>query len=121
MKRRAARAGAAWNRIENDTAAMNNANLAFLAILGPPARLSVEQTAVKLNCQVHDIRTLVNAKLLKPLGNPPPSGVKYFATSEVVQHSSDPAWLARATNAIHRHWEHKNACRKSRATTSEEE
>lgn len=90
---------------------MNNTTIGLLSILGPPARLNVEQTAMKLNCQVHDIRTLVNARLLKPLGNPSPSGVKYFATLEIIELSSDPVWLAKATSAIYRHWEHQNTRR----------
>ncbi len=32
-----------------------------------PARLTAEQAAWVLNCQVHDIPALVAAKLLKPL------------------------------------------------------
>ncbi len=90
---------------------MNNTNLALLSILGPPARLNVEQTSMKLNCQVHDIRTLINARLLKPLGIPPPSGVKYFATAEIVELSSDPIWLSQATSAIYGHWKLQNAGR----------
>lgn len=96
------------NNIERGIAAMNNSDLALLSILGPPARLNVEQTAVKLNCQVHDIRTLINARLLKPLGNPPPSGVKFFATAEVLELSVDLTWLDKATNAIHKHWKEQN-------------
>jgi hypothetical protein len=32
-----------------------------------------------LNCQPHDVPILVAARLLKPLGNPPPNSVKLFA------------------------------------------
>jgi len=40
----------------------------FLMLLGQlPARLTAEQAAWVLNCQVHDIPALVAAKLLKPL------------------------------------------------------
>lgn len=99
---------AARAKIKTEVVVMNNSNLALLSILGPPARLNVEQTAVKLNCQVHDIRTLINARLLKPLGNPPPSGVKFFATAEVAELSSDVAWLDKATSAIHKHWKVQN-------------
>jgi hypothetical protein len=92
----------------NNNFSMSNALLAFLAIIGPPARLTVEQTAAKLNCHVHDVRILVAAKLLKPLGNPPQSGVKYFSTTEIMRLSSDPVWLAKATNALYRHWHLRN-------------
>jgi alpha-L-fucosidase 2 len=48
-----------------------------------PARLTVEQAAWVLNCQPHDVPVLVAERLLKPLGNPPVNGIKFFATSEV--------------------------------------
>ena len=58
----------------------------FLILHGQlPARLTVEQAAWVLNCQTHDIPILVAARLLKPLGNPPPNGVKFFAASDVLE------------------------------------
>ena len=54
----------------------------FLSLLGQlPARLTFEQAAWVLNCQPHDVPVLVASRLLKPLGNPPANGVKYFATA----------------------------------------
>ncbi len=85
----------------------------FLTLLGqPPARLTAEQTAWVLNCQPHDVPILVAARLLKPLGNPPPNSVKFFATSEVLEQAKNPAWLARVTNALNQHWQRKNAAKK---------
>lgn len=85
----------------------------FLMLLGQlPARLTVEQTAWVLNCQPHDVPVLVAAKLLKPLGNPPQNGCKYFATKEVLEQASDEKWLHRATIAIYQHWQKKNARKK---------
>jgi len=82
----------------------------FLALLGQlPARLTAEQTAWVLNCQLHDMPVLVATKLLKPLGNPPQNGVKFFATREVLELSKDDKWLHRATAAIHQHWHSRNA------------
>ena len=52
---------------------------------------------------------LVSAKLIKPLGNPPQNGVKFFATREVLELSRDDKWLHRATSAIHLHWHSRNA------------
>jgi hypothetical protein len=84
----------------------------FLSLVGrAPARLTVQQTAWMLNCAAHDIPILVAARVLKPLGNPPPNGFKFFATSEILALASDPTWLARMTNAIHRHWHDKNCQR----------
>jgi len=93
---------------------MNDEKHRFLMLLKqPPARLTVEQTAHALGFQPNDIPILVRAKLLKPLGNPPSSGIKFFATAEILEHAKDRAWLAKATNAIHWHWRTKNGRRKN--------
>ena len=64
----------------------------FLALLGRlPARLTAEQTEWVLNCQPHDVPILVAARLLKPLGNPPPNSVKFFAALEVLELAKDRA------------------------------
>lgn len=82
----------------------------FLALLRQlPARLTAEQTAWVLNCQMHDVPVLVSAKLLKPLGNPPQNGVKFFATKEVLELAKDEKWLNRVTLAIYQHWHRRNA------------
>jgi len=52
---------------------------------------------------------LVAARLLKPLGNPPPMAVKFFAASELLELVKDRAWLVKVTNAINRHWCKQNA------------
>ena len=75
----------------------------------PPARLSVEQAAWALNFQPHDVPVLVAARLLKPLGNPPANGLKFFAAEDVLELGRNRTWLARATNAIHQHWHRKNS------------
>lgn len=62
----------------------------FLSLVGlPPARLTVEQAAWVLGCQAHDVPVLVAAKLLRPLGNPPPNGIKFFATAELLELAKD--------------------------------
>ena len=89
----------------------------FLALLGQlPARLTAEQAAWVLNCQPHDVPVLVAAKLLKPLGNPPPNSVKFFATLELLEQVKDRTWLAKLTNTLHLHWQHKNRRREERPT-----
>jgi len=81
----------------------------FLSLLGQaPARLTSEQAAWALGCQPHDLPVLVLARLLKPLGNPAANGVKYFASTEVLELAKDRSWLAKATTAIGRHWKEKN-------------
>jgi hypothetical protein len=93
----------------------------FLMLLGRlPARLNVEQTAWVLNCQAHDIPNLVSAKLLKPLGNPPQNGTKYFATKEVLELAHDDKWLHRITAAISQHWQKRNAGKKEKPQSDSE-
>jgi hypothetical protein len=81
-----------------------------LSLVGQaPARLNVEQVAWVLNCQLHDVPILVSSRLLKPLGNPAPNGIKFFSTAEVAEMTKDRAWLAKMTNTISQHWHKKNA------------
>ena len=85
----------------------------FLTLLGQlPARLTAEQAAWVLNCQVHDIPALVTAKLLKPLGNPPANGIKFFATADLLEQMKDRNWLVRVSATICQHWQKKNARQK---------
>ena len=86
----------------------------FLMLLGQlPARLTAEQAAWVLNCQVHDIPALVNARLIKPLGNPPANGIKFFATAELLENTRDRHWLVRMSATIYQHWQRKNAAKKN--------
>ena len=90
----------------------------FLALLGQlPARLTAEQAAWVLNCQAHDVPALVSARLLRPLGNPPPNGIKFFSTADVLELSRDRAWLVKMTNAVCQHWQRQNVKRKSRSVS----
>ena len=91
----------------------------FLSLLGQlPARLTAEQAAWVLNCQPHDVPILVAARLLKPLGNPPASSVKFFAASELLELVKDRTWLAKVTNALNQHWQRRNAAKKNQPTIS---
>ena len=88
----------------------------FLNLLGQlPARLTAEQAAWVINCQPHDIPALVAAKLIKPLGNPPANGIKFFATADVLESCKDRNWLVRVSATIYQHWQKKNATRRSRS------
>jgi hypothetical protein len=85
----------------------------FLSLMGQlPARLTAEQTGWVLNCQSHDVPALVNARLLKPLGNPSANGTKYFATAELLETAKDRAWLVKMTIAINTHWQKQNGRKK---------
>ena len=86
----------------------------FLALLGrPPARLTVEETAWLLGCQVHDVPILVAARLLKPLGNPTQNATKFFSTTELAELAKDRVWLAKMTQTISQHWHRQNNRKKS--------
>jgi len=88
----------------------------FLMLLGQlPARLTAEQAGWVLNCQPHDVPVLVAARLLKPLGNPAPNSIKFFAATDVIELAKDRNWLMRMTNAVNQHWHHKNARKKCRS------
>jgi hypothetical protein len=76
-----------------------------------PARLNINETAWFLGFNNHDISVLISMGLLKPLGHPPQSGSKYFATVELQSLRNDTRWLAKASDAIVNHWKRKNAGR----------
>jgi hypothetical protein len=91
----------------------------FLTLLGQlPARLTAEQAAWLLNCQAHDVPILVASRLLKPLGNPPPNGIKFFSTADLLEFTKDRAWLVKVTNAVNQHWQHQNSRRKGRSAST---
>ena len=90
----------------------------FLSLLCQlPARLTAEQAGWVLNCQPHDIPALVNARLLKPLGNPSPNSTKYFATTDVLEMTKDRGWLVKVSNTISQHWQKQNARKKDHSET----
>src|ERR1039457_5820179 len=86
----------------------------FMRLLGQlPARLTAEQTAWVLNCQPADVPILVAARLLQPLGNPPPISVKYFAALELLEQVQDRTWLAKVTNTLNQHCHKRNAAKRN--------
>ena len=91
----------------------------FLTIRHLPARLTAEQAAWMLNCQTHDLPALMKAKLLKPLGNPPANGGKFFATADLLELTNDRNWLVRITTTIYQHWHKRNGGSKGGMTHGE--
>lgn len=92
---------------------MKNDQFHFLSLLGQlPARLTAEQASWVLNCQPHDIPALINARLLKPLGNPSQNSTKYFATVDILEMTKDRSWLVKVTNTICQHWQKQNLGKK---------
>ena len=93
---------------------MNQAKKDFLSLVTPPARLGINETAWLLGFSEHDIPVLVSAGLLKPLGRPPSTGSKFFATVELQTLRNDTRWLAKASDAIVNYWRSKNSGRRNR-------
>jgi hypothetical protein len=96
---------------------LNQERKDFLSVRTQPARVGVEEAAWYLGFAPHDIPVLVSAGLLKPLGNPPSSGTKFFATATLQKLRDDLKWLSRASDAIVRHWQTKNARKKHNGLT----
>jgi hypothetical protein len=93
----------------------------FLVLVGrAPARLTVEQAAWVLGCQAHDVPILIASRLLKPLGNPPQNGIKFFSLAEVTEMAKDRAWLAKMTQTISQHWHKRNVRQKGHVGNGEQ-
>ncbi len=93
---------------------MNPGRKELLTLITLPARLGINEAAWLLGFSEHDIPVLVSAGLLKPLGRPPASGSKYFATVELQELRSDTRWLGKASDVIVNFWRSKNASRRPR-------
>ncbi len=87
---------------------MNSAQEQFLNLKTLPARIRVEEAAWYLGFGTHEITMLMSEGLLKPLGRPPTSGVKYFSTVTLEELRRDQKWLARASDCIVQYWKSRN-------------
>lgn len=92
---------------------MNSQQEQFLNLKTLPARLKAEEAAWYLGFAQHEIPVLVADGLLKPLGRPPETGVKYFATTALEELRRDQKWLARASDAIVQYWRNRNGNKKA--------
>jgi hypothetical protein len=90
---------------------MNQERKDFLNLTNLPGRLSLAEAAWILGFCEHDISVLISSGLLKPLGHPPQSGSKYFASAELLGLRNDMRWLAKASDATVNYWKRKNASR----------
>src|ERR1039458_9798575 len=90
----------------NDT--MNPEEKSFLSLRTLPARLNPEQTAWYLGCKVDAVTVLIAAGLLKPLGRPSQTAVKFFSLAELEALRGDTKWLSRTTEAIQSWHRRKN-------------
>ena len=99
---------------------MNSQQEQFLNLKTMPARLKAEEAAWYLGFAQHEIPVLVAEGLLKPLGRPPETGVKYFATTALEELRRDQKWLARASDAIVFYWRNRNSNKKAHRGQSRE-
>jgi hypothetical protein len=70
-----------------------------------------QEAAWYLGFAASEIPILISSRVLKPLGRPAPNGIKYFAGVTLAKVREDAQWLGRASDAISRHWQLKNARR----------
>jgi len=40
--------------------------------------------------------------------NPPPNGIKFFASAEILESAKNRHWLMKITATINQHWQKKN-------------
>ena len=68
----------------------------------PPARVTATQAADLLGFEKDDLALLAAQGLLRPLGEPAPNAVKYYALTDVAAFGEDRERLAQATEMIYR-------------------
>ncbi len=84
---------------------MNTERQQFLTLLGRShARLSSVEVSYVINCQVSDLPILIEARLLRPLGNPRKNAPKYYAAKRILELADDPAWLDKVTAKLQEYW-----------------
>ena len=96
---------------------MNPERKEILSLPVLPGRLTPAEAAWRLGFEPDHITSLVNLGLLKPLGHPAASTIKYFASIEIEALRNDPKWLAKATDALRQKWKLKNEAAKRRTGT----
>jgi hypothetical protein len=93
---------------------MNPERKEILSLPVLPGRLTPAEAAWRLGFEPDHIPILVSFGLLRPLGHPTASTVKYFASVEIDALRNDPKWLAKATDALRQKWKLKNEAAKKR-------
>jgi len=97
----------------NPTIIMDTPRYELLKLARLPGRLDSEETAHLLGFKFHDIPILVAHRMLKPLGNPPLNGGRYFASAQIDQLRHDVKWMDKASAILIKHWKDRNG-RKNR-------
>jgi hypothetical protein len=83
----------------------------FLNMRHLPARMTPEEAAAFMGMSSHDFPILVANGLIKPLGNPLQSSIKWYAKVVLEELRDNSEWLDRATAILQTHWNMKNARR----------
>lgn len=91
---------------------MNSQQEQFLNLKNLPARVRVEEAALLLGFSEREMPILAANGLLKPLGHPPVTGVKYYSVVTLEELRKDEKWLARASDCIVEYWQDLNQKRK---------
>ena len=94
---------------------MNPERKEILSLPALPGRLTPAETAWRHGFEPDHITVLVSLGLLKPLGHPAASTIKYFASIEIEALRNDPKWLAKASDALRHKWKLKNDAAKNRS------
>ena len=94
---------------------MNPERKEILSLPALPGRLNPAETAWRLGFEPDHIPVLVSLGLLKPLGHPEASTVKYFASVDIEALRNDPKWLAKASDALRQKWKLKNEAARKRS------
>jgi hypothetical protein len=88
---------------------MNDEQMRFFTILGRgPAVWSVVEVGWFLKIQPGNVRLLVNAGLLRPLGKPAPNAPKFFSSAEVIALAANREWLSKMNMVISKATKAKN-------------
>ena len=95
---------------------MNPERKEILSLPVLPGRITPAEAAWRLGFEPDHIPILVSLGLLKPLGHPTASTVKYFASVEIETLRNNPKWLAKATDALRHKWKLKNEAAKRRTS-----
>src|SRR5688572_29705623 len=101
--------------LSRERSCMNPERKEILSLPALPGRLTPAETAWRLGFEPDHIAILVSLGLLKPLGHPSASTVKYFSSLEIEALRNDPKWLAKATDALRHKWKLKNDLARKRS------
>jgi len=87
---------------------MDKERFEFMTLRRVPGRLTMQEASWHLGFSLTDMTILVGVRLLKPLGNPAPNAIRFFARPDLDELVNDAKWLDRACAALGRHWRVRN-------------